>query len=559
MPADVQNPHNAAPPRLSASVRLERAGGPDSWLVTVDGVPVSRASVATTELLRAMDGATSVAELHRRFAPEQPTGAFADLIDRFRHAGLLEGSERPLAGRMTYRPPLTIQFATLRAPELFEVLHRVLRPVLGRWVPWGAAVCVVLGGAALIMQASGAITALTSPLPMVDVLIVAVVLVAATFAHEAAHGVMLTSAGARPRRAGVMLLYLGPAFFVDVTDAWRLPSRRLRVAVALAGPAVHAVMGGAAALAALFTTDPDVRRTLLVLSCACAAVVLVNLVPFVRFDGYIALMSAVDEPNLRARTMADAGATVRWLLFGTEPPPRALARWWSVPFGLLSVAVPTTLVWFALERAVRALSGTGALGAFLALALQVVVLVAVGVPVARWLAASVRQGRRRLRGLVMGATLLAAIITAAAVVPVADARAAGFLLVDGRPVLVVPADGSAAVPVTAGTPVELMTSGILGDARVAVGTVRPQTSWTLSVPISAFTPLAATGVRVEATAVGVVDVAAGDALPSAGRASVQLGTRSLLSQVWSSHVTGPLSTLLTAFPSSLSGSQEGQS
>jgi putative peptide zinc metalloprotease protein len=420
-------------------------------------------------------------------------------------------------------------------------------------------VCVVLGGAALIMQASGAITALTSPLPMVDVLIVAVVLVAATFAHEAAHGVMLTSAGARPRRAGVMLLYLGPAFFVDVTDAWRLPSRRLRVAVALAGPAVHAVMGGAAALAALFTTDPDVRRTLLVLSCACAAVVLVNLVPFVRFDGYIALMSAVDEPNLRARTMADAGATVRWLLFGTEPPPRALARWWSVPFGLLSVAVPTTLVWFALERAVRALSGTGALGAFLALALQVVVLVAVGVPVARWLAASVRQGRRRLRGLVMGATLLAAIITAAAVVPVADARAAGFLLVDGRPVLVVPADGSAAVPVTAGTPVELMTSGILGDARVAVGTVRPQTSWTLSVPISAFTPLAATGVRVEATAVGVVDVAAGDALPSAGRAFVQLGTRSLLSQVWCSHVTGPLSTLLTAFPSSLSGSQEGQS
>ncbi|MCR2185631.1 hypothetical protein NSX52_24025, partial [Salmonella enterica] len=82
---------------------------------------------------------------------------------------------------------------------------------------------------------------LTTPMPLTGLLILIAVLSLATLLHEAAHGLTLARFGGSPRRAGFMLFYLTPAFFVDVTDGWRLPKRSQRVAIALAGPAVHAV------------------------------------------------------------------------------------------------------------------------------------------------------------------------------------------------------------------------------------------------------------------------------------------------------------------------------
>ncbi len=548
MTRDLLTPVDPAVPRLADAVSFEPSADGASWLVSVDGVPVSRASDAVAAALRAMDGVATLDDVRRRFAPDQTPEAFGALVERFRRAGLLRGAERRTAGRVTYRPPLTVQFATLRAPVLFARLHRVLRPFLRRVLLWPLAVLVLAGVVALVAQAPMAAAALTSPLPLDDLVLIAVVLVCATVAHEAAHGVTLTHGGARPRRAGFMLLYLGPAFFVDVTDAWRLPSRAARVAVALAGPAVHAVLAGAAALAALVVTDADLRRTLLVLACACATVVAVNLVPFVRFDGYIALMSALDEPNLRARTMADAAEGLRRLLFGGERSARALDRWWSVPFGILSVVVPTVIVWLAIERAIRALAGTGPVGAFLVLALQAVIVIAVGTDVARWVARCWSRRRGRARFLALSGALLGASVALAALVPVDDVRTMGFATTDDGVTLVVPAGatGEGAVAIAGGRSVDLSSSGILADAHLVAGRTHATSLREATVPLTAFSPVALDDVAVDALVVGRVDVPAGTTLPSAGRAGVHLGTRSLLEAVWAAHVAVPASLLVAS-------------
>lgn len=537
-------PHAALPPRLADTVRIEPAANGGHWLVSIDGVPVSRASSTVAATLSAMDGAAAVDDLRRRFAPDQEPEAFAALVERFRRAGLLEGSPRRPAGRVTYRPPLTIQLATLRAPLLFDRLHRLLRPLLRRWLVWPLAAIVVLGGVALLWQAETAARALTSPLPLADLGLVAAVMIAATLAHEAAHGLTLSHAGARPRRAGVMLLYLGPAFFVDVTDAWRLPSRASRVVVALAGPAVHAALGGAAALGALAVPDSDLRRALLVVACTCVTVVVVNLVPFVRFDGYLALMSALDEPRLRARAMGDAADALRRVLFGGPAGPRSFPRRWSVPFGVLSALVPTVIVGFAVERAVRALAGTGPVGAFLVLALQSFVVVAVGVRVARWLVACWRRGAGRFRFVLLAAFLTAAALGAAASVPVDDVRTTGFVVADDRVLLVSTDDSPASLPVADGSPVDLSTSGIL-SAHVATGTAWATAPRRRAVPLSAFSPLEVSGVDVDAVVIGAVDVAESSELPVAGRASLRLGSRSALEAAWTTHVVEPASVLLS--------------
>lgn len=551
MTRDGVGPVDPAAPRLADAVRFEPIADGASWLVTVDGVPVSRASDAVAAALRAMDGVATLDDLRQRFAPDHTPEAFGELVERFGRAGLLRGAERRTAGRVTYRPPLTVQFATLRAPGLFAHLYRVIRPVWRRAFLWPAAIFVLVGIVALAAQVPAAAAALTSPLPLADVLLVAVVLVVATLAHEAAHGVTLIHGGARPRRAGFMLLYLGPAFFVDVTDAWRLPSRTARVAVALAGPAVHAALAGAAALVALAVTDADLRRTFLVLACACATVVAVNLVPFVRFDGYIALMSALDEPNLRARTMADAADGLRRMLFGGERSARALARWWSVPFGILSVVVPAVIVWLAVERAIRALAGTGPIGAFLVLALQAAVVIAVGAGVARWVARCWAGRRGRLRFVVWSGALLATVVVLAAAVPVDDVRTVGFAATGDGAALVVPSSTSTSGEgaVAEGLPVDLAAGGILADAHLAAGRTRAEPRRTVAVPLTAFSPVTLDDVAVDARVVGGVVVPAGTTLPSAGRARVHVGTRSLLEAVWVTHVAAPASLLVASlFP-----------
>uniref|UniRef100_UPI0003B34006 hypothetical protein n=1 Tax=Microbacterium sp. B19 TaxID=96765 RepID=UPI0003B34006 len=263
-------------------------------------------------------------------------------------------------------------------------------------------------------------------------------------------------------------------------------------------------------------------------------------------DGYIALMSALDEPNLRARTMADAADALRRGLFGGAPGPRALARWWSVPFGILSALAPIVLVVAAIERTVHALAGTGPVGALIVLALPTAVAIAVGVGVIRWVVAGWSRGRGRVRFVLIGVAVVATVVGAAAAIPVDDTRTLGFTSAGDRIELVVPVGTTDDADLAADLPVDLTTSGILADAVVARGVARPAPPRTLTAPLTAFSPVDVRGLGVEARAIGAVDAPVA-ALPASGRAVVHLGSRSLLEAAWSTHVVDPASVLLSFF------------
>jgi putative peptide zinc metalloprotease protein len=145
-------------------------------------------------------------------------------------------------------------------------------------------------------------------------ILVATVLVTAI--HELAHGVALHRRGGRVRRLGFILLYGSPSLFCDVSQAWRLP-RRDRVQVALAGVRVNAFMGSLAGILLLFCrTSTGTSQALSILVVAELSMVLANLVPFVKFDGYIALVGWTDTPHLRLKSMQLAGSKVSRLVFG---------------------------------------------------------------------------------------------------------------------------------------------------------------------------------------------------------------------------------------------------
>ncbi len=131
--------------------------------------------------------------------------------------------------------------------------------------------------------------------------VIVVVLVEIT-AHEYAHATVCRTLGVRIREAGIMLWrWFLPVPYVDCTDIYRLPGKRPRVLVALAGPYVDLVAAGACSAAALETTGA-VSASAFVLVLAMAAALARNLMPVLPTDGYHALQAVTGELNLRGRS-----------------------------------------------------------------------------------------------------------------------------------------------------------------------------------------------------------------------------------------------------------------
>jgi molybdopterin/thiamine biosynthesis adenylyltransferase/Zn-dependent protease len=209
-----------------------------------------------------------------------------------------------------------------------------------------------------------------------------------TVVHEMGHGVACTYFGAPVRSIGIMLYYLQPAAYVDITDAWVLKNKWHRVAISFAGIYVQLIINNLAVmlwfvLRAAGHQDSD---WLVIFISLNLSMVLFNLLPFIRLDGYWMLSNIVDIPNLRDRAMewcrvcavsliTRRPIDARRLCYNavlTMPP---LSRSLLVCFGLTSVVFSASM-WLGglsfLLRITRWLHMPGITGALAALGLLLV-------------------------------------------------------------------------------------------------------------------------------------------------------------------------------------------
>ncbi len=525
---------------LGPGVTFEETTTGVSWTVITDGVPSSRVSPAVVALLSAMDGDSTVKELHSRFGGSESQDDFLTLLERFRRNGLTDCFARKKPSHFKFMPPLSLQIATLRAPALFTWMDRITRPIMRRPALVLISGIFVLGLVASAFQSVQIISLMVSPIPFFSLVALLLLLSFLTVLHESAHGLALTRYGGKPSRAGFMIFYLTPAFFVDVTDGWRLTDRWKRVVIALAGPAVHAVIGAVCAIIAIVAVEPAVHQMLLVLAVACYGIVVVNLIPFVRFDGYIAFMSALDEPNLRVRTMADGAAWLKHFLYGGLRPAKNFNRSWSVVFGLASLFAPVALVLFAVYRIVGLVPGGNIAFALLVIALEVSVCMIALVILYRALSRVLKSGISPWRFWCVNMSILLAFIVAGLTISVPNYATVGFA-VEGKQVDLVQSLQGLESEIPDGAHVRLMSNGILASAVVGEGVARSRPPQPVEVPMETFFPVEFGGVMLSASIVGTVDVAdSAWALPSFGQAQVDLGVVPLWKAIWDSAVIRPL-------------------
>lgn len=149
----------------------------------------------------------------------------------------------------------------------------------------------------------------------------------AKLCHEFGHALMARRAGCRVHSMGLAFMVMFPLFYTDVSDAWRVSDRRSRLLIGGGGVLAELLLACVALLAWSLLPDGPLRTAAFLLgSVTWVTTVLVNLNPFMRFDGYFLLSDLWGVDNLQQRAFALCRWRLGEWLFGfNAAPPEALA------------------------------------------------------------------------------------------------------------------------------------------------------------------------------------------------------------------------------------------
>ena len=245
-------------------------------------------------------------------------------------------------------PELAAQVRRLHGSPLKRLLHgylffriplvrpeRLLKALLP-WVNWlgtrwGMILVVFLSLAGLYLtgrQWDAFRTTFLDFLTPEGFLLFAATLVLVKIGHELGHALIATHFGCRVPTMGIAFLVMLPMLYTDVTDAWKVRSRRARLLIDAGGILVELGLAGIALLLWAFLPEGAMRSAaFFVATTSLATTLLVNASPFMRFDGYHILADALRMHNLAPRAFAMAVWLLRrWILGLRQPPPERLDR-----------------------------------------------------------------------------------------------------------------------------------------------------------------------------------------------------------------------------------------
>lgn len=122
--------------------------------------------------------------------------------------------------------------------------------------------------------------------------------------HETSHGVVAASYGVSVPSFGFMLLLLNPAFYADVSGINNLTNRKQRIQVLAAGVKANNALILVGMVAYLATVGTALAPYFLLFVSLNIVLSLINLIPFVPYDGYYIFQELMEEGRYSARAFA---------------------------------------------------------------------------------------------------------------------------------------------------------------------------------------------------------------------------------------------------------------
>ena len=311
---------------------LEIHPGPDA----VNGAPTyvihdplggtfEAATWVQAEILRRLRGPQTVDQLLRqlferttiRVSREEVTELCADATRKGLTIDSCVATQEPPAPRRIVGPAglfrsLVFLRIPLLRPDAFLERTVAAVSVLASPVALGLYLIVSIVGVVFLAQRFDAYLA-TFPyfFNVAGALTFALAIMAVKSVHEFSHAYVAKALGNRVPVMGVALIFLFPVAYADVTDSWRMRSRRKRLLISLAGVLAELVCAGLALFVwGLSSPGPLKSVCFVVSSVTLLSTLIVNLNPAMRFDGYYVLSDLLGIDNLQTR----AFAALRWLL-----------------------------------------------------------------------------------------------------------------------------------------------------------------------------------------------------------------------------------------------------
>jgi putative peptide zinc metalloprotease protein len=124
------------------------------------------------------------------------------------------------------------------------------------------------------------------------------------FIHESAHGLTCKHYGGEVHSMGLMFLYLTPCFFVDVTESWISATKIQRLATIIAGIWIEMTVCGIAMIVWTNTQPGQFVHDFAykVILITGLAVIVMNLNPLLKLDGYYFLTELIGIPDFKERS-----------------------------------------------------------------------------------------------------------------------------------------------------------------------------------------------------------------------------------------------------------------
>ena len=253
-------------------------------------------------------------------------------------------SPRRLQGDLFY-----LRLRAFDPDRLLDWLVAHLSWAFGRATLVACCLVVALGLSVLLGSKSQIDAAMPALYQLESLVLVWFTLLGVTVVHEFAHGITCKHFGGQVREMGFMLIYLQPAMYCNVSDAWLFPERSKRLWVTFAGAFVEITIW---ALAILLWSISDPHSTVNVLALLVMATsgvkTLFNLNPLIKLDGYYLLSDWLEIPNLRARAFAYLRARFGFAA-ESNPAPTPRERRVFLGYGLLAGAFSVWLL-FVVSR-----------------------------------------------------------------------------------------------------------------------------------------------------------------------------------------------------------------
>jgi putative peptide zinc metalloprotease protein len=176
------------------------------------------------------------------------------------------------------------------------------------------------------------------------------------FFHESAHGLTCKHFGGAVHKMGFLLYYLEPCFFVDVTEVYVYAGKWARIATSIAGIWVELIFSAAASIiwwgTPIGTPTHDFAYKIMLITGV--GVVIINLNPLIKLDGYYILCELVGIIGLKEDSTAFVSSWCKKNLLGlpveVEFVPRR-RRWlfaaYAVASGVYSYALLYVVVTFS--------------------------------------------------------------------------------------------------------------------------------------------------------------------------------------------------------------------